>query len=364
MTQNTVCVVIPHFNRAELLRQTLDSVRSQLLPEWQVIVVDDQSDAANWQMIQHFEDARIRVIRRKDGVKGPSRCRNLGWQAAEAELILFLDSDDLLGDWCLQQRLQLVLQHPAADAWVFPVMLFRQRPGDLRTLWNRMEGGSELQRFLMSDPPWHTSSTLWRRSTLQQLGGFNEKVMYGDDADLHMRAILGGVRFQCQPQALPDVFIRRADQQRITGNVSAALLDSRTVRLTEGTRAVRGAAAAAGSDCDLWQGQYFRECEFLLFNVQNSWGRIQGVLRQWRVEWPQLSVSRAVCLAYLVIAYICRTHAYLMLRVSRRLTMRLLPTGYFPVAGGFEQAEADAECWLRLQQRLDASYPAPADGRT
>ena len=188
--------------------------------------------------------------------------------------------------------------------------------------------------------------------------------MYGDDADLHMRAILGGVRFQCQPQALPDVFIRRADQQRITGNVSAALLDSRAVRLTEGTRAVRDAAAAAGGDCDMWQGQYFRECEFLLFNVQNSWGRIQGVLRQWQAEWPQLSVSRAVCVAYLVIAYICRTHAYLMLRVARRLTIRLLPTGYFPVAGGFERAEADAECWLRLQQRLDASHPAPTDGRT
>jgi len=91
VTQNTVCVVIPHFNRAELLRQTLDSVRSQLLPEWQVIVVDDQSDAASWQMNQHFADSRIRVIRREDGVKGPSHCRNLGWQAAEAELILFLD---------------------------------------------------------------------------------------------------------------------------------------------------------------------------------------------------------------------------------------------------------------------------------
>jgi glycosyltransferase involved in cell wall biosynthesis len=346
-----VCVVIPHFNRAELLRETLDSVLQQTSSNWHVIVVDDGSDLTHWERIRQYAEPRIRIIRREDGSKGPSRCRNLGWQAAQADLVLFLDSDDLLGGWCLQQRLAAVDASQHADAWVFPVMLFKNRPGDLPVLWNRMQAGGNLERFLVSDPPWHTSSTLWRRSTLQMLGGFNEQVMYGDDADLHIRALLQEVRFSQQPDALPDVFIRRADQQRITGTSSPQLLESRVVRLRAGTQMLNEVSHSRRYQ-QLWQGQYFRECEFLLFNVPDSQSRIRGVLRAWQADWPGFSIMRAIAACYLWLACLCSRRAYLLLRIGRRISMCLLPAGFFPRGGGFEQTQPAAAILSTLQRRL------------
>lgn len=354
MSRSELCVVIPHFNRAELLRQTLDSVLSQGECAWQVVVVDDGSDAEHWEQIRQYADSRVRIIRREDGEKGPSRCRNLGWQSAETELVMFLDSDDLLGNWCLAQRLEATRANSDADAWVFPVLLFRQTPGDLRTLWNRMEGDRELERFLVSDPPWHTSSTLWRRRTLESLGGFNEKVMYGDDADLHMRAILSGVRFFRMPAALPDVFIRRAGDERITNTVSGRLLDSRLVRLREGSQFLQNSIASK-SNYRLWQGQYFRECEYLLFNVEDSWWRTALVLKAWQTDWPEEFLIRAVCIVYLWVAYACLKRARILLRVSRRIAMLVLPGGFFPKPGGFECTEPSDTVWTALTERLGSS---------
>ncbi|GDX94335.1 hypothetical protein LBMAG46_43450 [Planctomycetia bacterium] len=351
MSQTEVCVVIPHFNRAGLLRQTLDSILRQTSTGWQVIVVDDGSESSEWERILTYANSRIRIIRREDGYKGPSRCRNLGWQAAQAEMILFLDSDDLLGDWCVQQRLAAAHASQNADAWIFPVMLFRNQPGDMRFLWNRMEASGNLERFLVSDPPWHTSSTLWRRRTLEKLGGFNEHVMYGDDADLHMRGLLQAVNFQQLPDALPDVFIRRADQLRITGTNSPDLLESRMVRLRAGTQMLKKMSELRHYQ-QLWQGQYFRECEFLLFNAPDSRNRIRWTLRAWRSDWPGFSVVRVIAASYLWLACVCRHRAYLLLRIGRRICMCVLPAGFFPRGSGFEQTQPAADIWGALQQKL------------
>ncbi|MFM7830855.1 MAG: hypothetical protein ACKPJD_03655, partial [Planctomycetaceae bacterium] len=118
-----------------------------------------------------------------------------------------------------------------ADALVFPVMLFRQQPGDWNTLWNSLQGEDPALRFLTSDPPWQTSSVLWRRAALESIAGFNEAVMYGDDSELHARALISGIGFEIQPAQLPDVFIRRSAVERITNTVSDGLLNSRLKRL-------------------------------------------------------------------------------------------------------------------------------------
>ncbi len=344
-----VAVVIPHYNRADLLRLTIDSVLQQSAA-CRVIVVDDGSDTDQWQRIQLYADSQVQVLRRADGPKGPSRSRNVGWQQSDCPFVMFLDSDDLLGGWCLQQRLAAIAEFPEADAWVFPVLLFRNHPGDLRILWNQMAESGDLERFLVSDPPWHTSSTLWRRSALERLGGFNELVMYGDDADLHMRALFGGIRFQRMTAAVPDVFVRRSDANRITNGVSAWLLNSRLVRLSEGSRLL----LHFGTDSQrrLWQGQYFRECEYLLFQVPGSWGRICAVLRQWKREWPRAGLAWWIACFYLAVACATRRHAYLLLRIARRVAMRLMPVGCFPQPGGFECTSLDAAMERRVELLL------------
>ncbi len=237
---------------------------------------------------------------------------------------------------------------------------------------------ADLERFLKSDPPWHTSSPLWRREKLLALGGFNEAVCYGDDSDLYVRALLGGARVRKVPEALPDVFIRRSDEARITNSLTPGLLKSRRIRLEEGTRFLKGAGDRTGlvrvcsgngrSAIDqsltsaptfskralrLWEGQYFVEAEFLLFNVTDPYAAIRRVLEDWRRRFQPSLARRAVVTGYFRFAVAYRKRAYLLLRVARRLAMKLLPAEYFPRGGAFQSTRVVPEVMQAVRERLN-----------
>ncbi len=85
-------VVVPVFNRSELLKRALDSVVSQSLPPRQVIVVDDGSTDDMATVLHSEFSTAVRVISQKNA--GVSRARNVGISASSHEWIAFLDSDD------------------------------------------------------------------------------------------------------------------------------------------------------------------------------------------------------------------------------------------------------------------------------
>lgn len=317
-----------------------------------MVVVDDGSTEEEWRKVQLLSDEKVNVIQRKDGLKGPSRCRNLGVAESQGGLVMFVDSDDLLAPWCLAERMKHVDDASGYDFWVFPVMLFEQTPGDLATCWNCLEGEKDLERFLQSDPPWHTSSPLWRREAFERCGGFNEAVMYGDDADLHMRALLIGVlRYQKFPEVLPDLFIRRGDLVRITNSLSEMLLQSRLTRLLEGRKAMKALKTEADMH-QFWEGQYFAEGEFLLFNHDHSVQNIENVLDEWSVAYTP-SVFRSLFVrGYFLVAQATRNNAYLLLRIVRRLAILILPQSYFPEAGHFQSHQIASTDLEMLRKRL------------
>lgn len=331
-----VSIIIPHFEREELLRETIDSACAQTVSNWEIIVVDDGSSGDMFSRIKALSSDKIRVIQRQDGPKGPSRCRNIGVEAANGEYLLFLDSDDLLAPHCIENRSRKACQVPKTDLWVFPVELFREKPGDLAQPWNDLEKGTftdPLRRFLVSDTPWCVSSSLWRREKLQSLTGFNEAVMYGDDADLHIRALLSGIRYRQFPNEPPDIFIRRGEVKRITNTLNSKLLDSRITRLEEGTKALVNANASSEL-CTLWEGQYFMEGEFLLFNKPFPRQDLHHLIATWNIAYP--NSKRRIWLAnlYFQTACTCNSRFYIATRIMRRIMMKLLPPSWFPAQLG------------------------------
>jgi glycosyltransferase involved in cell wall biosynthesis len=89
----TFSLVVPSFNREELLRETIDSVLSQTFRDFELIVVDDGSTDGTWCMLQQY-GTRVRALRQAN--QGPEVARNLGASQAAGEYIALLDSDDLL----------------------------------------------------------------------------------------------------------------------------------------------------------------------------------------------------------------------------------------------------------------------------
>ena len=278
-----VSVIIPHFNRSDLLSETVDSLIAQTYTDWEAIIVDDGSDAEHRAALPAIAaDNRIRLLNRERSPKGPSTCRNIGLEKACGEYVIFLDSDDLLAPWCLESRVDEMRRRPELDLLVSHVLLFENVPGDCELLWNRLtdadnDRSNALQRFLTQSPPWCVTSPIWKRDSLQRIGGFNENVVYGDDSDLHTRALLTDLPYRISERSIPDVFIRRSDASRITNTLSEALLQSRLRRLTEGSAAIAEHPEASR----LWSGQYFVEAEFRLFNVDAPSAEIQKVLAAW-----------------------------------------------------------------------------------
>ena len=107
-----VSVIIPVYNRRDLLAKCLESVTAQRYDDWEVVVVDDGSteDVAT---DLDPGDSRIRYVRQENA--GPSVARNRGVENARGEALLFLDSDDVLLPDALSVLVEGLAAHPAAE---------------------------------------------------------------------------------------------------------------------------------------------------------------------------------------------------------------------------------------------------------
>jgi glycosyltransferase involved in cell wall biosynthesis len=138
----SVSVVIPTYNRSNLVSRAIHSALSECLPGDEVIVVDDGSTDQTQEVLANF-GTRIRAIRVPNG--GAGKARNAGIAAATKELVAFLDSDD---EW---KAGKLKLQRA----------LFQARPDVLfcfSDFANRAEDGLVTQRFLRF---WHNDTRGW-----------------------------------------------------------------------------------------------------------------------------------------------------------------------------------------------------------
>jgi hypothetical protein len=86
-------------------------------------------------------------------------------------------------------------RNPDLDFAVFRGGVFRDRIGDLQRLFHPMEAGDDLLRFLMNECVWQTSGPIWRRSSLLQMGMFDESLLSWQDFELHVRAIAAGAKY-------------------------------------------------------------------------------------------------------------------------------------------------------------------------
>lgn len=356
MTDTLISVVIPHFNRAELLGETIASIMESSEQRFEVIVVDDGSTMEQLCRVKAMQNAKVRVMQRTDGIKGPSRCRNLGVAASTTNLIMFVDSDDLVAPWCLENRLALTALSSNVDFWVFPVLTFRDHAADRNALWNVMRTNEDdVSRFLRGDSPWHTSSALWKKESLEAVGGFNEEVLYGDDSDLHLRALLTKLAPAQFPDALPDVFIRRSNAPRITNSLSTELVASRRTRLREATRFMKGVDMNPDYR-NVWEGQYFMEAEFLLFNHETPTKSIRDVLDDWELEFQPSIARRRLVRTYFSLTVGALKRPYVLIQLARRVAMRLMPPDFFPREGEAGRLSAPPNVMADVHRRLDLSH--------
>jgi GT2 family glycosyltransferase len=179
-------IVIPTYNRARLLEETLASVFAQEETDFEVLVVDDGSTDDTLATLARYGD-RVRVLRQANAGQGVAR--NLGIQEARGEYVAFLDSDDLWFPWTLSTYRQALQQHdgPAvvmgrARSFVRAEELARVGPEPLRTLHFTDYLASAEERFVRT-----ACAVAVRTEALRRVGGFTSLRVNAEDYDLLFR---------------------------------------------------------------------------------------------------------------------------------------------------------------------------------
>lgn len=231
-TPSRIAVVIPVF-RAHYLGDCLASVFAQTRPPDQVIVVDDGSpDAATIDEVARRFEGRVTLLRQANA--GAGAARNLGIRHADADLIAFLDADDL---WCpelLQRQLALMDEDPERALVYANGRLMGDGPlrGMLFMDTAPSTGIPTLEALLTQRCTVLTSSVLVRRDALVASGLFDESLRRGQDFDMWVRLAAAGARFGYTTEPL---VYRRIHTMNLSGDRLTEL--ERAASVLEGLRA-------------------------------------------------------------------------------------------------------------------------------
>ena len=217
-----VSIIIPSFNRAELIADTLESVLKQSYTNWECIVIDDGSTDNTLNVIKKYttEDNRFKLCQRDRGPKGAPTCRNIGIDKSIGEYIIFLDSDDLIASFCLRNRVAMMCENKK-DFIVFFKEPFINIVGDCRSPFKtRPENihGSYIDWFLIPKVPWAIHEVIWKRACIESLGGFHEGMQDWQDWELHVRALLKKAEHLVLEGGKADCYVRQHRSDRISAN--------------------------------------------------------------------------------------------------------------------------------------------------
>lgn len=187
-SQATVSVIVPTFNGAGFIADTLRSILAQTHPPLEVIVVDDGSDDGTAEVLATFGD---RVRRIAQSRSGPAAARNAGIQAARGRLLAFLDHDDL---W-VPDKLALQVAAFAADPALGVCV------GHLRSFRGAFRG--EATEWEADPVPGYLTITmLARREAFGRVGLLDPAREHSDSADWFLRAADAGVPVRLLPDLL------------------------------------------------------------------------------------------------------------------------------------------------------------------
>jgi glycosyltransferase involved in cell wall biosynthesis len=201
-----VSVIIPAYNVAPYIGETLDSVFAQTFANYEVIVINDGSpDTEDLERaLARFID-RIRYVEQKN--RGASAARNTGLRAAQGEFVAFLDADDLWLPNYLNEQIKFILERNC-DLVCADAEVFSDDSREEKTYMESLMAGAPptgdvtFIGLLSAEQSLITSGVVVRRELVFQVGLFDEALRNSQDFDLWLRLALHGTRMAYQRRTL------------------------------------------------------------------------------------------------------------------------------------------------------------------
>lgn len=203
MSEPKVSVIVTAHNYAEFLEECLDSVLEQTYVDFELVVVDDGSTDETPEILREYSYEFPEIVRvvRLGGEGLPTAC-NRGIETAEGEYIIRLDADDYFDENILSVEASFLDSNPEIDL-VYPDYYTIDRDGDILNHVRLPKVGEEVK--LLDRSPL-AAGAMYRRSTWEDIGGYNESLSYQEDYDFWIRFIS---EFEVHNVNLPLMYYRQ-----------------------------------------------------------------------------------------------------------------------------------------------------------
>jgi glycosyltransferase involved in cell wall biosynthesis len=200
-----VSVVIPAYNSAKYLPETIESIISQSFKDIEIIIIDDASTDNTSDIIARINSSDIRYFRLEANHGGPSRPRNVGIQKAKGEFIAFCDSDDLFVPGRLSTAIKFLRNNPDIGMVFTDAQKFDEDTGaDIGNFLNGYDLFHSLPKEKVAESCFIIASedafsclfyenyimptgVTVRASVFETVGYFDETITNGDDRDMWFR---------------------------------------------------------------------------------------------------------------------------------------------------------------------------------
>lgn len=229
-----VSIIIPVYNKASFVQETLDSALNQTYPSTEIIVINDGSTDNSLEILKGYAAQYPEKIILIDSVnQGVSAATNLGIQAAKGEYIQFLDADDILSKDKIDRQIKLLQgkgnEVMASCEWqIFKESINEASSVPYEVFTNFKSGFEILLRFWNHQEMMAISSWITHRSLIDKAGIWDEKLTINQDGEFFCRVLAHAGEVVFEPKG--KVFYRQPEQGNVSQQRSAkaarSLLDS------------------------------------------------------------------------------------------------------------------------------------------
>jgi len=164
-----VSVIIPTYNRAHLIGETLDSIVAQTYQNWECIIVDDGSSDTSDEVVGEYvkKDTRFKYYHRpEEHLPGGNGARNYGFKMSQGEYVNWFDSDDLMHKEKLEIQIDILL-NTKKNYCVCQTLIFENNIKNLKGLRKgKIFSNDPLNDFIQSKIKWLTQSPIFKSSFL------------------------------------------------------------------------------------------------------------------------------------------------------------------------------------------------------
>lgn len=191
-SQPRVSVIMPAYNAEAYIRYAVDSILAQTFADFELIIIDDGSKDTTPNIIESYDDPRIRLIRKEN--EGVAATLNRGIELAKGEFFWRHDADDISLPQKLKKEVTFLEQHPECLVVATQVAFMTERG---RIAWNKKQPKDhwfdeqafkwvEFQDFAPFSPITH-GTTLIRSVAFKKAGQYRQQFITSEDIDMWLR---------------------------------------------------------------------------------------------------------------------------------------------------------------------------------